>query len=192
MRSANPRMIPARGVPVPQSRAVNAPASTPAISGASAVFRGFRRRRSRRRRRAIAAASASSRRYVRKCSGCAVIQESGSLGRLKRSIGIFACLGGKASLGTRFCWVADRTSFHLRRKPVLLCSAAGWHSGQTEAHVVVPAHPAWTRSGTPTARAAGRCTSPRLGTPGAGPGQARADRDPRPATVRTSSSKSQS
>jgi hypothetical protein len=42
MRSAKPRMIPARGVPVPQSRAVHTPASTPAISGASAVFRGFR------------------------------------------------------------------------------------------------------------------------------------------------------
>ena len=42
MRSANPRMIPPRGVPVPQSRAVHTPASTPVISGASAVFRGSR------------------------------------------------------------------------------------------------------------------------------------------------------
>jgi hypothetical protein len=35
-------MIPVRGAPVPQSRAVHTPASTAAISGASAVFRGFR------------------------------------------------------------------------------------------------------------------------------------------------------
>ena len=40
--SVNPRMIPARGAPVPQLRAVHTPASIAAISGASAVFRGFR------------------------------------------------------------------------------------------------------------------------------------------------------
>jgi hypothetical protein len=42
MRSANPHMISARGAPVLQSRAVHTPASTPAISGASAVLQGFR------------------------------------------------------------------------------------------------------------------------------------------------------
>ncbi len=40
--SVNPHTIPVRGAPVPQSRAVHTPASTAAISGASAVFRGFR------------------------------------------------------------------------------------------------------------------------------------------------------
>jgi hypothetical protein len=38
----NPHTIPMRGAPVPQLRAGHAPASTAAISGASAVFRGFR------------------------------------------------------------------------------------------------------------------------------------------------------
>ena len=37
----------------------------------------FSRRKARRRRRAFAAASASSRRYWRKCSGCAAIHTSG-------------------------------------------------------------------------------------------------------------------
>jgi hypothetical protein len=40
--SENPHLIPVRGAPVPQSRAVHTPVSTTAISGASAVFRGFR------------------------------------------------------------------------------------------------------------------------------------------------------
>jgi hypothetical protein len=40
--SGNPHMNPLRGAPVPQSRAVHTPASTAAISAASAVFRGFR------------------------------------------------------------------------------------------------------------------------------------------------------
>ena len=40
--SVNPHTIPVRGAPVPQPRAVHTPASTAAISGASAVFRGFR------------------------------------------------------------------------------------------------------------------------------------------------------
>jgi hypothetical protein len=40
--SRNPHVIPMRKAPVPQSRARHIPASTAAISGASAVFRGFR------------------------------------------------------------------------------------------------------------------------------------------------------
>jgi hypothetical protein len=40
--SVNPHMIPARGAPVPQSRAVHPPASTAAVSGASDVLRDFR------------------------------------------------------------------------------------------------------------------------------------------------------
>jgi hypothetical protein len=40
--AVNPHMIPVRGAPVPQPRAVQTPASSAAISGASAVFRGFR------------------------------------------------------------------------------------------------------------------------------------------------------
>ena len=40
--SVIPHTIPVRGAPVPQPRAVHTPASTAAISGASAVFRGFR------------------------------------------------------------------------------------------------------------------------------------------------------
>lgn len=39
--SVNPHVIPVRGAPVPQPWAVPTPASTAAISGASAVFRGF-------------------------------------------------------------------------------------------------------------------------------------------------------
>ena len=38
----NPHVIPVRGAPVPQSLVVHTSASTAAISGASAVFRGFR------------------------------------------------------------------------------------------------------------------------------------------------------
>ena len=40
--SVIPHTIPVRGAPVPQPRAGHTPASTAAISGASAVFRGFR------------------------------------------------------------------------------------------------------------------------------------------------------
>jgi hypothetical protein len=40
--SADPPMIPVRGAPVPQSRTIHTPASTAAISGVSAVFRGSR------------------------------------------------------------------------------------------------------------------------------------------------------
>jgi hypothetical protein len=40
--SVNPHRIPVSGAPVPQSRVVHTSASTAAISGASAVFRGFR------------------------------------------------------------------------------------------------------------------------------------------------------
>jgi hypothetical protein len=42
MRSTNAHVIPARGAPVPQSRAVHTSDDTWAISGASAVSRGFR------------------------------------------------------------------------------------------------------------------------------------------------------
>ena len=40
--SVNPHTLPVRGAPVAQPRAAQTPASTAAISGASAVFRGFR------------------------------------------------------------------------------------------------------------------------------------------------------
>jgi hypothetical protein len=40
--SADPPMTPVRGSPVPQSRDIHTRASTVAISGASAVFRGLR------------------------------------------------------------------------------------------------------------------------------------------------------
>ena len=60
--SVNPHSNPVRRAPVPQPRAVPAPARTSAISGASAVFRGFRpaslptaTTRDRRRLRLIAA-----------------------------------------------------------------------------------------------------------------------------------------
>jgi hypothetical protein len=40
--SVNPHVIPARGAPVPKSRAVHTPDGTAAISGTPAVLRGFR------------------------------------------------------------------------------------------------------------------------------------------------------